>query len=69
MSDHFILGTFQNTQGHITQNVKSNKNKKIPIKSAARLKRKWRESVSVTDVWWEGTAEASSGGLDQECQT
>lgn len=28
MSDHFILGTFQNTQGHITQNVKSNKNKK-----------------------------------------
>lgn len=28
MSDHFILGTFQNTQGHITQNVKSNKNLK-----------------------------------------
>lgn len=28
MSDHFILGTFQNTHGHITQNVKSNKNLK-----------------------------------------
>lgn len=41
MSDHFILSTFQNTQGHITQNVKSNKNlKKKTIKSAARLKRK-----------------------------
>lgn len=69
MSDHFILGTFQNTQGHITQAVTSNKNKKIPIKSAARLKSKWKESVSVTDVWWEGIAEASSEALDQECQT
>lgn len=33
MSDHFILGTFQNTQGHITQNVKSNKNLKKKLSS------------------------------------